>query len=299
MGKAATSKSPGAKVLESSRSAQDGITATVQSGDPIRQVVDRRAVAVVGSAGVEEVVVNISGDHEELVDQAHEKRLVFARPGGSHRLLEEVVPHTVGDDRDLGFARLVGVTVRGDGDLLHFDQPIEQLREDIGEIPGTFPGAGAVRLVTDYGAERGPIVEDAEAEAVRAVEELAAELFVEGGGVVETDVEAMDEYRDVALLLVLALGKRGKGIRGSLEKGAKFGWGRLFPVPDVVQRAAVAGPIGQPGGVSARAGAVVVSVADEPILGHNRFLANRLLSGHPTKSSSNCRGGKVIRRLPY
>ena len=93
---------------------------------------------------------------------------------------------------------------------------------------------GAVRLVTDDGAERRPIVKNAKPETVGTIKEFPAQILVEARRVVETDVKAVDENGDVTLGFVFTGRNRGKGIRGGGEKGSELGWGGSLPVGDIV-----------------------------------------------------------------
>jgi hypothetical protein len=85
---------------------------------------------------------------------------------------------------------------------------------------------------------------------------------------VEADIEAVDQERDVELVFVLAVRQRGELIRRGGQQGAKLAGRHFPPVVDVVQRTLVADPVGQSSDIAIGAGSALVPVVDHPVFGH-------------------------------
>src|SRR5258708_7156416 len=228
----------------------------------------RGSFGIVGRAGIEEIVVHISRHHNELIDEADQKRLVVSCPRNRHRFLQQVIAHAMRNERDFRFAGLLWVAAGFDGVLLFFYQPIEKLRENAGEVFGTRPSLSAVRFITDDGTERRPIVTDPKPEAIGTIEEFAAKTLIKRGGTFEADIEAVDEDRDMTLLFVLALSERWESIGGTCQQCAELRRANPPPIVDAVQRSAIADEIRQSSDIPACASASVVAVADEPVFRH-------------------------------
>ena len=135
---AASAEAPLSKMFQSGRHTEDRIPAGVQGGHAIREVGDAFAVTLAyGLAALKDIVVNVRRYHQQLVDETHQQRTIFARPGVFHGVFQDVIAHAVRDERSLGLTCLRGVS--GCLRLLR-GHPIIKSAQHIGEIVGR-PGA--------------------------------------------------------------------------------------------------------------------------------------------------------------
>src|SRR5262245_10394083 len=92
-----------AEVLQVSRRPEYGVASCVEGRHPVGQVGDRVSIAAVYDLSVvEQVVVNVSGNHQWLIDQAHKQGPALASPSQLHRVLQNVVAGGVSNERGLG-----------------------------------------------------------------------------------------------------------------------------------------------------------------------------------------------------
>src|SRR5207237_3074090 len=133
------------------------------------EIGDGAAVIIIWRSSIEEIVVNVRGDHDELINETDEQRLILAGPSIVHGFLQNVVAHTVGDHRDLGFAGfgrgLFTLCVSDNGFQrvpLFLDKPIEKLAKNIGKILSAFASVRAIWIISEHVPIRWPIETDAE-----------------------------------------------------------------------------------------------------------------------------------------
>src|SRR6266545_4953756 len=122
MRKTASPQASHAEMLQTCRRTENSVASAKKCRDPVGEVSHGIAIVVIRCALIEQIAVNVGCDHEELIDETNEQRLVLTGPRCSHCLLHHIVSHAVSDHGDFcltSFCRIVY------GLLLLLGQPIE------------------------------------------------------------------------------------------------------------------------------------------------------------------------------
>lgn len=154
---------------------RNGVASAVEGRDPVGEIGNRITIVVVWRALVEQIAIDIGGDHHELIDEADEQRLIFSRPGRGHRLLHNIISHAVSNEGDLCFAGFRRVVY---GRLLFSHQPIEERAQNVCQILSTNARMRTIRLVAKDAAARRPIVKDAKGETIWTVKKSPAKILI-------------------------------------------------------------------------------------------------------------------------
>ena len=190
--------------------------------------------SLLSGALVEQIAIDIGGDHHELIDKADEQLLIFSRPSRGHRLSHNIISDAVSNDGNLRFAGFRRVVY---GHLLFSDQPIEERAQNVSQILSTKARMRTIPLVAKDAAPRRPIVKDAKAETIWTVKKSPAKILIKLRCRSKLVVETVHKNGDVALFLVLRRVVCRKFVRCRGQKFLKIGFGNFPPVVD--QSAAV------------------------------------------------------------
>jgi hypothetical protein len=193
-----------------------------KAGDPVGEIGNRITIVVVWRALVEQIAIDIGGDHHELIDEADEQRLIFSRLSRGHRLLHNIISHAVSNEGDLCFAGFRRVVY---GRLLFSHQPIEERAQNVCQILSTNARMRTIRLVAKDAAAQRPIVKDAKGETIWTVKKSPAKILIKLACRSELVVEPVHKNGDVALFLVLR-----RVVRGNLSAAATRSFSKLAAV---------------------------------------------------------------------
>src|SRR6266545_1228972 len=122
MRKTASPQASHAEMLQACRRTENSVASAKKCRDPVGEVSHSIAIVVIRCALIEQIAIDIGCNHEELIDETNEQRLVLTGPGRSHCFLHDIVAHAVSDEGHLrftGFRRIIY------GLLLLLGQPIE------------------------------------------------------------------------------------------------------------------------------------------------------------------------------
>ena len=122
------------EVLEPSRDAKHRVQPGVERGHPVGQVGYTVTVCPIDTLSpAKQVVVDICGDHDQLIHKTDKQRLVLPGPDVVHRFLKKIVTHAVRNDRNLGTTLLAA---RLHGAHLVSVQVVVQRRENVSQLVG-------------------------------------------------------------------------------------------------------------------------------------------------------------------
>ncbi len=191
-------------MLQSRRHAEHLIEPGIQRGDAVAQVGHQVAVAAGRLIALKKIVVDIGCDHDELVDQADQLRIVELFRRGDERLLHDVVAHAVREHRHFHAAELRRI-VGARGDALTQGEIVVQFDQQSGEIGRTRARVFAVGEVAGDVAFRRPRIQHELAE-FGAFDQTAFDREIVFDRVLPTRVVTVHEQTQMFLLLVLGLG---------------------------------------------------------------------------------------------